>query len=223
MTGKQIDAISNQIDSILTSVATEFNESEKNIHKVDESTLTIDGQVYRIVDNYREGFEIAAFEARYQDYFEKFDFIVGDWGYEQLRLRGFYQLNKRKVPREQIIDFLEDYLNEYCNFGCRYFVIAKEEAFLKYNQLIKGQAPVKKVKKPSKPVINTKNENPAPAPKVPHIDTPKNKPVEKTEAFHIKKSKSAKMPKSNNKAVKPAATSALKQSKRNFVIKQMSK
>ncbi len=40
--------------------------------------------------------DLLAFENRYQEYFEKFDF-VGDWGFEQLRLRGFYQISRSQV------------------------------------------------------------------------------------------------------------------------------
>lgn len=131
---------SNQVtDQVAASLSSLEQEQEKNIHLIDEARLQIEGEVYIIASNYREGFELAAFMNRYQDYFQKFDFIVGDWGYEQLRLRGFYQINRRQVPRDQQIDYLEDYLREYCNFGCRYFVIAKEAAYEKYGQLYENR------------------------------------------------------------------------------------
>ena len=125
--------ISQQIDSILTEALP--LEEDKGIRQMDATTIQIKEQVYQVVVNYRDGFELAPFEQRYQDYFEKFDFIVGDWGFEQLRLRGFYQINQTKVPRDQIIDSLEDYINEYCNFGCRYFVLAKSQEVARYLHL----------------------------------------------------------------------------------------
>lgn len=61
---------------------------------------------------------------RYNEILDKYDYIVGDWGYDQLRLRGFYKDDRRGVSKDQLIGTLEDYLYEYCNFGCAYFVLA---------------------------------------------------------------------------------------------------
>src|SRR5699024_9057688 len=55
-----------------------------------------------------------------------------------------------------IIDYLDDYLKEYCNFGCRYFVLAKEEALVKYNQLRERITQANpQSKRPTKNSINT--------------------------------------------------------------------
>src|SRR5690606_16565522 len=136
MTKQEENKMSHQLESILTDIATDNLDINKDIHQIDEQHIQIKNQVYQLVVDYREGFKLEAFEQRYQEYFEKFDFIVGDWGYEQLRLRGFYQVNQRKVPRDQQINFLDDYLKEYCNFGCQYFVIAKDSALEKYQQYL---------------------------------------------------------------------------------------
>lgn len=89
---------------------------------------------YEIVDDYRNGWNQEAFKERYSDILDKYDFVVGDWGYGQLRLRGFYDNANRRVPFEQRIDFLDEYLHEFCNFGCPYFVLRK----LKGEQLPPG-------------------------------------------------------------------------------------
>lgn len=130
------DRIAEQVEASLYALG---QEPEKNITMLDDQRLQIEGETYIVATDYREGFELDAFSKRYQEYFQKFDFIVGDWGYEQLRLRGFYQMNRRQVPRDQQIDYLEDYLREYCNFGCRFFVLTKETAFEKYAQLYQSR------------------------------------------------------------------------------------
>ena len=56
----------------------------------------------------------------------KFDYIVGDWSNEQLRLRGFYK-DDRPVTDAEKISRLEDYLLEYCSYGCAYFVLENAE------------------------------------------------------------------------------------------------
>lgn len=90
--------------------------------------IEIQGVTYEIVENVKGGFVEEAFAERYSDVLHKYDYIVGDWGYEKLRLKGFYDENQKKAAFESIITFLPDYLYEYCNFGCAYFVLKKVES-----------------------------------------------------------------------------------------------
>lgn len=80
---------------------------------------------YEVIEENRDGWNPEAFKNRYSDILDKYDYIVGDWGYGQLRLRGFYSDSNRKVPFEQRISALDEYLQEFCNFGCPYFVLQK--------------------------------------------------------------------------------------------------
>uniref|UniRef100_UPI000301A262 YutD family protein n=1 Tax=Brevibacillus massiliensis TaxID=1118054 RepID=UPI000301A262 len=80
---------------------------------------------YELVEEHRDGWNPEIFKERYSDILDKYDYIVGDWGYGQLRLRGFYDDANRKVPFEQKIAVLDEYLQEFCNFGCAYFVLRK--------------------------------------------------------------------------------------------------
>ncbi|MDQ0221503.1 YutD family protein [Streptococcus moroccensis] len=75
-----------------------------------------------LVDNYKEAFDLTAFEQRFTTYMLKFDYIVGDWGNEQLRLKGFYKDDNTQDTALKI-SRLEDYLLEFCNYGCAYFVL----------------------------------------------------------------------------------------------------
>ncbi|MGX7076284.1 YutD family protein [Globicatella sanguinis] len=233
MSKKSIDTISDQIESILTSIIHDEDVSEKNIHQIDETTIQINEQIYHVATNYREGFDFGAFEARYQEYFERFDFIVGDWGFEQLRLRGFYQINRRKVPREQIIDYLDDYLKEYCNFGCRYFVLAKEEALVKYNQLRERISQAKpQSKRPTKNPINTIHQKQQNSLTTNNEKTKRksrhkrHNQREQNQAFQIKQlgkqhtSQNKKADFEANKVVKSKQKQTHRTNKRNFIIKQ---
>ncbi|MFM0899201.1 DUF1027 domain-containing protein [Streptococcus suis] len=76
-----------------------------------------------LLEDYKEAFDQTIFGQRFSPLMLKFDFIVGDWGNEQLRLRGFYTDDKN-VKSDLKISRLDDYLTEYCNFGCAYFVLA---------------------------------------------------------------------------------------------------
>ncbi|MCW6659159.1 YutD family protein [Aerococcaceae bacterium NML191292] len=222
--------IAQQIEDILLDMTSSSSLEEKVVHLLDETHIQIREQLYQLVIDYREAFDLEAFEARYQDYFDKFDFIVGDWGFEQLRLRGFYQINQRKVPREQTIDHLDEYLKEYCNFGCKYFVLAKESALVKYNQLRKvlGKAEVTPLVvstverrvttkeanfKPSK--RNTKKEQPKAKKQPRFVETNERKMEQKP--FKQKKRQSEAL-----KAEKPVSSQPTNK-KGKFVIKQKMK
>lgn len=86
--------------------------------------IIINNRKYELVNEFRKGFNEEAFRNRFSDILTKYDFIVGDWGYGQLRLKGFFSDN-HKAPEESKIESLDEYLYEYCNFGCPYFVLKK--------------------------------------------------------------------------------------------------
>ncbi|MDC3412356.1 YutD family protein [Aquibacillus sp. 3ASR75-11] len=87
--------------------------------------IDIQGKKYEIMEEAKNGFQQEAFEERYSDILSKYDFILGDWGYDQLRLKGFYDDQNPKASFDTKISTAEDYLYEYCNFGCAYFVLRR--------------------------------------------------------------------------------------------------
>ena len=87
--------------------------------------ITIDHMNFELVENYRDAFNEEIFIEKYSELLNKYDYIVGDVGYEKLRLAGFYRNGKRKVEPDKRVNAIEEYLNEYCNFGCAYFILRK--------------------------------------------------------------------------------------------------
>ncbi|WP_051239074.1 MULTISPECIES: YutD family protein [Jeotgalicoccus] len=87
--------------------------------------ITIDHMNFELVENYRDAFDEEIFIEKYSELLNKYDYIVGDVGYEKLRLAGFYRNGKRKVEPDKRVNAIEEYLNEYCNFGCAYFILRK--------------------------------------------------------------------------------------------------
>ncbi|WP_066192543.1 MULTISPECIES: YutD family protein [Gracilibacillus] len=85
--------------------------------------IEVQGKRYEVIKDYRSAFEEKAFKERYADILTKYDFIVGDWGYQQLRLKGFYDDQNPKATFDTKFSTCEDYLYEYCNFGCRFFIV----------------------------------------------------------------------------------------------------
>ncbi|MGY4689069.1 YutD family protein [Salibacterium sp. K-3] len=91
--------------------------------------IQVHGRNYELVEESRNGWDEQVFKDRYSDVLNKYDYIVGDWGHNQLRLRGFFEDSRKKVSYDSKISTLHDYLLEFCNFGCAYFVLkqVKEE------------------------------------------------------------------------------------------------
>ena len=81
---------------------------------------------FELLKNEKEAFDATVFGQRFSEILTKFDYIVGDWSNEQLRLRGFYK-EERDVATMDKLSRLDDYLLEYCSYGCTYFVLENKE------------------------------------------------------------------------------------------------
>lgn len=80
---------------------------------------------YELVKDFRDGFQTDPLLERFSEVLVKYDYILGDWGYGQLRLKGFFDDRNPKATYETKISTVEDYLYEYCNFGCAHFILKK--------------------------------------------------------------------------------------------------
>jgi uncharacterized protein YutD len=87
--------------------------------------ISINNTTYEVIEDFRTAFNEDAFKGRFSDILARYDYIVGDWGYGQLRLRGFFDDQNQKASFDTKISTLSEYLYEYCNFGCAYFVLKK--------------------------------------------------------------------------------------------------
>lgn len=87
--------------------------------------IRIQGVTFEVVEDSRNGWKEEDFKARYSDVLNKYDYVVGDWGYGQLRLRGFFADEHKKSTFDNKISTLNEYLYEYCNFGCPFFVLRR--------------------------------------------------------------------------------------------------
>lgn len=88
-------------------------------------TYEFEGNNYELVKNYKEGFEKDTVENLITDYFKEYDYIVGDWSYGHLRLKGFCDKNNKLFKIINNIDNLDNYIKDNCAYDCRYFVLKK--------------------------------------------------------------------------------------------------
>ena len=85
-----------------------INENDYNIVKDDDNIINVEELSEMITD-----------------YFDDFDYILGDVAYNHLRLKGF---NKKDNPHfNKINDYnkIDEYISNKCAYGCKYFIIEK--------------------------------------------------------------------------------------------------
>ena len=87
--------------------------------------VTINGKTYELVKDFREGFDNEEVTSKLTDYFDDYDYIVGDWAYGKLRLKGFYDSKNRKVKEINDYKNVDKYLKDNCAVNCRHFVMKK--------------------------------------------------------------------------------------------------
>lgn len=102
---------------------TEERKGVVHVVMEDERHFLINRHHYQLLYDYRNAFDAEKLADRFSSILGKFDYIVGDWGYDQLRLRGFYDDSNPLFTPDRGVDTIQEYIDEECNFGCAYFVI----------------------------------------------------------------------------------------------------
>ena len=87
--------------------------------------IVVEDIKYELVTNYKDAFNKEEFMGLWTDYFKDYDYVVGDYSYNKLRLKGFYDSNNKLVKKLNDFAGLRDYLNNYCAYECRYFVLKR--------------------------------------------------------------------------------------------------
>ena len=80
---------------------------------------------YEIVKDEKGGYEEEAVKEKLTDYFDEFDYVVGDWAYGKLRLKGFNEKGNKNFKKINDSAGIDEYIEKYCAYGCRYFVLKK--------------------------------------------------------------------------------------------------
>ena len=87
--------------------------------------IEVENNKYNLIENYKDGFDKAEFKKLYTDYFEEYDYIIGDWSYGKLRLKGFCNKINKICNKINDIKFKDDYIKNLCSYDCKYFVLEK--------------------------------------------------------------------------------------------------
>ena len=87
--------------------------------------IKINEKEYEVITNYRDALDVEVLEEKLTDYFDDFTYVVGDWAYNKLRLKGFYDKSDKRCTKYNNIEMLDDYIKNKCAYGCKYFELKK--------------------------------------------------------------------------------------------------
>ena len=98
--------------------------------------ITINNRKYQVLNNYKDAINIPELEEKLTEYFDDFDYIVGDIAYNKLRLKGFNSKTNKNFKELNDVDKVDDYIKNNCAYGCRWFIISEIKNRKKKKNLI---------------------------------------------------------------------------------------
>lgn len=87
--------------------------------------ITINNIEYEIVNDEKDAIDVQLLSDKITDYYNSFDYIVGDYAYGKVRLKGFNEKGNKNFKPINDIKYLDKYIKESCAFGCKWFCIKK--------------------------------------------------------------------------------------------------
>lgn len=86
--------------------------------------VEIRGKKYELVRNDGNCFDDSVIE-KITDYFDPYDYIAGDYAYEKVRFKGFYDSKSKGVNSINNIKNIDNYIKDYCCYGSKIFLLKK--------------------------------------------------------------------------------------------------
>lgn len=87
--------------------------------------IEVENNKYKLIKDYREGFDKDLFLEKYTSYYENYDYIVGDIAYSKLRLKGFNKKENKNFNKINDFKNVDKYIKENCAYDCRYFILER--------------------------------------------------------------------------------------------------
>ena len=88
--------------------------------------IVINDICYEIIRNDKDCIDTDELSEKITDYFDDYDYIVGDWAYGKLRLKGFYEQSNKNCKKYNDITGLNDYITNRCAYDCCWFELKKK-------------------------------------------------------------------------------------------------
>ena len=88
-------------------------------------TIELLGNKYELIRNDKDCFDYEDIKEKTTEYFEDYDYILGDFSYDKVRLKGYYDSTNKKANKINDYKDIDNYIENYCSFGARVFVLKK--------------------------------------------------------------------------------------------------
>ena len=70
-------------------------------------------------------FDYETVKELFTDYFDTYDYVLGDIAYNKLRLKGFCNKDNKKCNSTNNIKDLDNYISNYCAYNSSWFLLEK--------------------------------------------------------------------------------------------------
>ena len=87
--------------------------------------IVINNVEYEIVRDESNCIDKDELSEKITDYFDSYDYIFGDYAYDKVRLKRYYESSNKKCTKINDIKYLDDYIKNYCCFGAKTFLLKK--------------------------------------------------------------------------------------------------
>jgi len=87
--------------------------------------IVINEKEYEVVENEKDCIDEEELSEKLTDYFDDYDYIFGDYAYDKLRLKGYYDSKNKKANKINDIKTNKEYKEKYCSYGARTFLLKK--------------------------------------------------------------------------------------------------
>lgn len=85
--------------------------------------IVINNKEYEVVENHDAIIDEELLKEKLTEYFDNYDYILGDIAYSKLRLKGFNEKNNQNYNAINAYENIHDYIKKYCAYGCKYFIL----------------------------------------------------------------------------------------------------
>lgn len=87
--------------------------------------VVIDDKKYEVMENVKDTLNIEDLEGKITEYYDGFDYILGDYAYGKVRLKGFNDKDNKYFKAINDISKVKEYIENCCAYGCKYFILKK--------------------------------------------------------------------------------------------------
>lgn len=87
--------------------------------------ILLEDKEYELIKDEKEGFDLEELKNKYTEYFYDYDYIIGDWAYGKLRLKGFYDSKNKKANNINNYKTADEYIKNNCAYNCKHFIVKK--------------------------------------------------------------------------------------------------